>query len=522
MVAAVARSRERLKARTVQAKVLSNAIWNAINGSSSAVVAVLVPPFLTRLLTPEAYGAWALALQIGTYVSLFGFGIQMAVGRYVAFHEAREDYASRDGIVATAFWFLAGASVVGWLAICGVALAIERLVPNLAADLVGQTQWAIVLVGLALAINLPSSIFAAVFTGRQRSDIPAKIQGLGRLILAVGLVIAGLSRNLAVLGAVYALISIGTVMGLAYAWRTRTHAPTLRIIHVAKRYGAELASFCFSLTLWNFAMLLVSGLDLPIVSRYDYASTAFFAVSVTLMTLVTGTLGSLANALVPAVASIAEGPKDAFYALLARSSRLIMAASILAGAPLIFQGRAILDLWLGPEYAGKAALVLTILASATILRNAMLPYVAVAIGLGYQRKMIATPLAEGAVSVAASVILAQPFGAVGVAIAKIVGGASGVILMLVQHPLREPLQGVSRLTYLRECVLPAALSIIPVAVVDALVVAVLGDRFHLAQLAIVSAVTVASVWMLAFANEDRQFARDLYHRRFRARSRATV
>lgn len=493
----------------MQAKVLSNAIWNAINGSSSAVVAVLVPPFLTRLLTPEAYGAWALALQIGTYVSLFGFGIQMAVGRYVAYYEAREDYVGRDGIVATAFWFLVGAGVVGWLAICGVALSIERLVPSLAPELVSQTRWAIIFVGLALAINLPSSIFAAVFTGRQRSDVPAKIQGLGRLILAAGLIVAGLSHSLAVLGVVYAAISVGTVVGLAHAWRTRTHGSTLAIRHVAMKYGRELAGFCLSLTLWNLAMLMVSGLDLVIVGRYDYQATAFFAVSVTLMTLVSGTLSSLANALVPAVASIAEESGSAFYALLARSSRLIMAASIMAGAPLIFEGHFALSLWLGSAYASKATLILAILASSTILRNSMLPYVAIAIGLGYQRKMIATPLAEGAISVAASIMLAHPYGATGVAIAKIIGGASGVCLLLVQHPLKAPLLGISRLKYVRQCVLPPALSIIPIAAADLAMTLLLSDQLEWLQFAVICAATAASIWSLALADDDRQFARNL-------------
>ncbi|MEI9928767.1 MAG: hypothetical protein WDN44_15150 [Sphingomonas sp.] len=150
----------------------------------------------------------------------------MAVARFVAYSEARSDYAQRDGIVTTAFWFLVVAGTVGWLAICCVAIFIERLVPNLSPALIGQTRLAIILVGLALAINLPSSVFAAVFTGRQRSDVPAKIQGLGRLLLAAGLVAAGFSRNLGVLGMVYALISVGTVVALWYAWRTRTHAPT--------------------------------------------------------------------------------------------------------------------------------------------------------------------------------------------------------------------------------------------------------------------------------------------------------
>lgn len=498
----------------MQAKVLSNAIWNAINGSSSAVVAVLVPPFLTRLLTPEAYGAWALALQIGTYVSLFGFGIQMAVGRYVAYHEAREDYAARDGIVATAFWFLACASVIGWLAICGVALTIEWLVPNLAPELVGQTRWAIVLVGLALAINLPSSVFAAVFTGMQKSDVPAKIQGGGRLILAAGLIVAGLSRNLALLGLVYVLISVGTVLTLAYAWRTRTTSPTISWQTVAPRHGRELASFCISLTIWNFAMLLTSGVDLLIVGRYEYAATPFYAVSVTLVTLIAGTITSLASAMVPASAALTEGASGASrWVLLERGSRLIIGVTIIAAAPLIFAGDAVLGLWLGRNYASEATAIVALLTIATLVRNLMLPYVTFAIGLGYQRKMIATPLIEGVVSICLSIALAVQFGALGVAIAKVAGGAVGVGLLLAQHCLRTMLDNTSRTTYVRHAWIGPLLALIPVALVyGALVQAAAPPllRFFLISLS-----AAAATWLLALDRADRAFAKALVQKRWR-------
>jgi len=491
----------------VQAKVLSNAIWNAINGSSSAVVAVLVPPFLTRLLTPEAYGAWALALQIGTYVSLFGFGIQMAVGRYVAFHEAREDYASRDGIVATAFWFLAGASVVGWLAICGVALAIERLVPNLAAGLVGQTQWAIVLVGLALAINLPSSIFAAVFTGRQRSDIPAKIQGLGRLILAVGLVIAGLSRNLAVLGAVYALISIGTVMGLGYAWRTRTHAPTISWAAVAARYGRELAGFCFSLTIWNFAMLLISGLDLLIVGRYDYAATPYYAVSATLASVINGILGSLANALVPPIAkSYADDAHEDAMHTVESASRFILSIAVVASSVFIFCARDVADLWLGKSYGHQSSIIIMVLAIATLIRSLLTPYVSAAIATGGHRTIAWTPIVEGVANVSSSVWLGSMYGLEGILTAKIVSAFVGIGLVLYVNPLKNVFHNYDISIYLRSALYRplAAVLVISSFIILASYVQIRHNIDGITYMALVLLVSAIACFFVALDNADRK------------------
>lgn len=490
----------------MQSKVLSNAIWNAVNGSSAAVVAVLVPPFLTKLLTPEAYGAWALALQIGTYVSLFGLGIQLAVGRLVAFHEVREDYSKRDGVVATAFWFLTIASTVGWLAICCVAIWIKWLVPSLAPELVNQTRIAIILVGLALACNLPSSVFAAVFTGQQRSDIPGKVQGLGRVILAVGLVAAGLSRSLAILGLVYLLISLGTVLVLGHFWRTRTHAPTIMSKLVAARHGRELADFCVTLTVWHFSIILITGLDLVIVSRYYYAATPYYAVSITLVTLVSGVMTALANALVPAAAMIAHDETGAeLRALLIRSSRLILGISIVVSAPLIFGGGLLLTLWIGPGYAVIGAPLLAGLTIAALLRNVEVPYVTTVIGVGYQKKMTLTPLFEGILTVVVALAVVRDLGAVGVAYSKIFSAAVGVMMVIGQHVLRRPLGGMTRGEYLWKCIVIPGRSIVPIGLVWVVCRYAFPVEQVIVPFVILMITTVVSVWLLSLSAEDRIF-----------------
>ena len=430
--------------------LIANAIWNVVNGGSSAIVALLVPPFLTRLLSPDAFGAWAVALQIGTYVGLFGFGLQMAVGRYVAYAEARDDIAQRDGVVSTAFWFLVIASVVGWIAICTTAGFVDRILPHLHGDLKDQTRAAIILVGLALAINLPASIFAAVFTGQQRSDVPAKIQGTGRICLALGLIGAGYTHSLTVLGLVYATISILTSMILWYAWRTRTIAPDIARRNMSRSCARELAGFCFSLTVWNFSMVLVAGLDLLIIGRWDYNATPYYAVSAALVSMVAGLLTSLTVALVPAAASLTKVQiAEHVLSLLERASFYILCISTAATLILFYFGHFILCLWLGAEYAEKSTTLLAVLAVGIYMRMLMLPYTTIAIALGFQNRILAAPLVEGFASVIFSLIFVPSYGAVAVAFAKPISATSAILLLGIQHPLREVMPRLSRTMLLR-------------------------------------------------------------------------
>src|SRR5580704_14051788 len=96
--------------------LLKNGLANVIRGGAAAFVAVLLPPFLTRLMSPNAFGAWSLVLQLSAFVGYLDFGIQTAVGRFVAYANEKCDVEFRDRIVNTS---LAALSAAGMLAIGG-------------------------------------------------------------------------------------------------------------------------------------------------------------------------------------------------------------------------------------------------------------------------------------------------------------------------------------------------------------------------------------------------------------------
>lgn len=425
--------------------IFSNGLWNVLGGMSSAIVAVLVPPFLTRLLPPEAYGAWAIALQIGTYVNLFGMGVQVAVGRYVAFHHQPEATAERDAIVASAFWCILIAAIIGILIIGCVALNTDRLFPQLSPAWRADSALATGLLGLSFGIGLLGSVFGSVFLGLQKSHVPAMTQMVGRVAQAILLIAAAQTRSLTIMAIAHLIGSIGICSVLMYLWSTRTTKPTIAPKLVSRKSLKALADFCVTLTVWNLAMLLVSGLDLIIISRYDFGSVPYYAVSLTLVSFITGTLQSMAGALPPAAATMqSTGDQRQLHDLFLRSTSLMAVAALLVSAPLMFLGQGILHLWVGEVYADNAHRILALLAVANVIRTCLLPYGMIAIGTGQQRRMLYTPLVEGVVSLALSLWWATLYGAIGVAAAKIVSAAIGIALLLAQHALSYTMPDLHR------------------------------------------------------------------------------
>ena len=55
--------------------------------------------------------------------------------------------------------------------------------------------------------------------------------------------------------------------------------------------------YCFSLTVWGFGLLLVTGLDLTIVGAYRFGEIGYYSVAATLVTFFNGLFGALFGAM---------------------------------------------------------------------------------------------------------------------------------------------------------------------------------------------------------------------------------
>jgi hypothetical protein len=63
--------------------IVKNASANLVRGSASAAVALVLPSFLTRSMSVDAFAAWSLVLQLSAYVGYLDLGIQTAIARLV-------------------------------------------------------------------------------------------------------------------------------------------------------------------------------------------------------------------------------------------------------------------------------------------------------------------------------------------------------------------------------------------------------------------------------------------------------
>jgi O-antigen/teichoic acid export membrane protein len=495
--------------------VVKNASANLVRLAGSGIVALLLPPFLVRMLPTETYSAWALLLQLTLYVSLLDFGIQTAVARFVAHAQELHDPEQRDGSVSTAAVLLVVAAFVAFCFIAILAWQLPRVFNGMPANLDHEARIALLLMGGSFALGLPFSVIHAVFIGLQRNEIPAAIVVVNRFAMAA-LTVGVVFRHwgLASMGLAVAIANLASYGGSYLAWRFFAPHIRIRLSLVSTVCAKNIAGYSLALAAWFAGMLMVSGLDLAIVAKFDYPATAYYAVAATLIGFVAQTQGAIFASLLPASAILsARGDAKKLGEVLITSTRYGMFILLGMALPLIVAGRFILRLWVGTDYAMHSTGILQVLVVANVVRLCALPYATLLLGTNQQRKVIMSPLAEGVTNLSASLLGALYLGAIGVAIGTLIGSFVGMGLHLLHNMPRTSGIAFSRFEFIKQGLLrPLACSVpffalllvgvngpitSPVAAVLLCLVAISGTSFLF--------------WNYGLVGPDRQRLRHAFH-----------
>ena len=406
-----------------------NAAANLGRGSAAAVVALLLPPVLVRHMTPAAYAVWVLTLQVVAYVSYLDFGLQTAVGRYIAFANEKKDSKFRDGIFSTAFGGLSLAAFIGLLVIACIALAARRIFPDVPGAFLSSMRAAMIIVGISAALGLPASAWNGVFVGLQRFDIPAITNTASKVLSALGLIYAAIAGRSLIFMAI--VVAAGNLLSytLQFAMLRRID-PEIRFksSQITRDKIRELAGYCFSLTVWSFSMLLISGFDLVLVGHFQFDSVTPYAVSATLITFLAGVQNAIFGVIMPHAAQLqARQNSAALGNLLIKATRFGVLLLLLTGLPMIVFAVPLIRVWIGAQFAQAGGAILVVLVSANMVRLTGAPFASILIGTGQQRLIIVSPLMEGFTNLFFSIVLGMKYGGIGVAWGTLIGAVAAVL-----------------------------------------------------------------------------------------------
>ena len=497
-----------------------NAVMNYAASAGNAVYSLAVIPLIVRGLGKSAFGVWAIATSITSYLELFNLGFGAATTKKVAEDAGRRPDRVRVTI-NTGFFVLVVFGVIALVTSTVMAFGTPHWfdVPDGLRD---EAVLAVLALGVLLAASVPGDSFGGALAGHQRFDLLSLsnlVQVLLTSIASVVVIVLG--------GGIVPLAVTMMVIGLAMhplRWAMlRRVAPDLRLSprYVDRREVRSMSA----LSGW----FLVSQLSGTVIFRIDTVvvgavlgveAAAVYAVGSKLAFFCQRAARDLATLLMPHATSLYHsGQEHRVREVLLDGARLSILMTFPAAIVLAVMSRETLQIWVGDGYSGGAT-VLLVLALTVAVRAFLEPTFAMLTAVGRVRTMALTVLAEAVVNSVASVILAREIGLVGVAYGTLIGFVTVLAPMWVYsvRVLGVPLPDFARASFVPH-LLPAALT---TAVVIALNVVL---PVGLVWLVAVAAIALAVYWTTyirvgATASERTRLSRALEALRRRARPTA--
>jgi O-antigen/teichoic acid export membrane protein len=483
---------------------IKNSLANFASGLSTAVLTLLVPPFLARYLTPPEFSAWMLIVQLAAYTALLNLGLQGATSRYVAFYAARGDRDSASDIVSTAFFTLVLMAVAAAALVLAAGRNIDHLFPALPAAFVGASRTGLLLMGWASALSMPAEAIAGAFTGLQRNELVAAIQGGGRLVLAAALIaIVLLQGSLTSMAAAFAAVTIAIFLG--FWWTNRR----LDAVEVSPRRAhwrsfRQIWAYCGALLVWTVAMLCINGLDTAIVGRVDFPAVGVYSACFGPVLLIAGVQQALFSPLLQfGAAQLAD---HSLPPLLLRATKLSTLLLLSLSVPLLLSGKDLLSWWLGPKYTEAALTIFRLLLIGNTVRLLATPYSMLLLATLKHKRALLAPIVEASTNVAVAITAGLRFGAVGVACGVVAGAFIGQFMIIyVNVPRTTEVVGDFGTLLRKGVALPVACAL------PALLVAATIDRlpallhWPIALGALIGSAMLA--WKVALAADERALIR---------------
>jgi O-antigen/teichoic acid export membrane protein len=397
--------------------------WNVLTGWASyavfLVAGFVLPRCIDRYTGQAALGVWDFAWSLVAYFGLLQVGLGSTVNRFVASLRAAGDLEGLRRMVSTVTAMLAIVAA----AVAALAALIAWMLPTwfgaTLGPLAGEARWVVLLLGIGLAVQQLTDAFNGVMTGCHRWDLHNAIaSAFYAAQIAAMLVVLPLGGGLVGLSCVACVGMVATqVTRVIVAYRI---CPGLEVAarHVSLDQARRLLSFGGKSFVPKVAELLMDQTTNVLVLAYlGPAALAVFSRPRALIRHVTAIVSRFSFVLEPTAGSLhATGDRAALRALMLRTTSMGAYIALPMTLGLAIMGDPLIHVWMGPDYAVGAVLLILVLGN--FVATSQMPAMSVLLGMNAHGR-------PGVAHLAASAVAA---GLAFVALGLLHGGLAGAAL----------------------------------------------------------------------------------------------
>ena len=325
----------------------------------------LIPPFVLAHIGLEAYGVWATAFVLVSYLGISTFGISNVYVKYVAEYSAKREHGRANGVLA------AGVLITTTFSVLLFGL-VYLLLPDLliwlkvSPDLRHEAGDVVLIVVATFLASIAFSVFGDTLIGRQRiaaQQIIWVIAYLVETLLIFSLI--GLGRGLQGLAEAY-LIRTLIEIGLALAVVVRTERWfSLSPTNITRDSLRVIVRFGGTVQILGFLAILLHSADRLLAATLIGVKAAGLVDIAKKLPGMAGTIPSVfAAAFVPAASYLQGGLENdpngrvKVAQLYLKGGRYMnLSAAFVCGLLATLPGP-ILDVWLGQAYPGAVIIML--------------------------------------------------------------------------------------------------------------------------------------------------------------------
>ncbi len=421
------------------AKLVRGSGSRVANFLLSTVVGFLLTPFIVRSLGQEQYGIWALAYAFIGYYSLLDLGMSAAVFTHISYALGQKDEVEVSRIYGT------GLAVFGTsgLVLAGVTACISLGVAHFAHAHASLLAWVILIVGLLTASNFPMRVFFGTLNAGAHFDVTSGLLVTSTVLRTLG-TIAVLELHHGVLALALVNVLAAVPVNLIAIWSVKRHYPFLEVLRprYEKQTGRKLVRFGFPVIFGQLADRVRLQTDSLTVSYFiGIIALAHYNIATTLVMYYMDGVLAIIGVLAP-VLTMQQSRKDAegVRQSILTGTRLGVCASGFVLFGIVAWGHPFIQRWMGTSFL-DAYPVLVVLSIAVFLDVSQATSVSALYATMNQQYYAGINIAEAALNLVLSIVLARPYGAMGIALGTLIPAV--VIRIFVQPVLVERRLGLT-------------------------------------------------------------------------------
>ena len=377
-------------------RIFSNVLWSWGGYFIIIVSGFIMPRMIDNYIGQFSLGIWDFCWSIASYLSLSSIGIGSSVNRYVAKYRAVGNIEGICSSVSSVLYIELFTAIVVIIISIVLSWALPLWFSSRLGKEIESSQWVVMCLGIAIAVQIALEVSRGVITGCHRWDVN---NGINVLSTAIGffLMLSALllGNGLKALGIAYLLSVVSSEMLRVYAAFRICPELKIKISTVKWPVVKEMVQFGAKAIIATIApFVVVQTVSLFIIDTLGASMLAVFSRPVALVRHIETFMNKFAFITTPTAGALQANADDKDLKQFFLDTTKYAAAVVFPIALfLIVFGDYILRIWMGPRY--EYGLVLSILAIGYVLPVSQSPALRILIGTDSHGKI-------GAISLLAS------------------------------------------------------------------------------------------------------------------------